>query len=145
MTGAAIAGLASLLGWHWPETLVGPYDAWNRVARYCSHGARLWLTGICFLMISVVGGVGSRMVLSRARPGGSGWIARPTLAAAVYRSQSNLAVRRPSDRSWIRSLASWSRTSDSLWVVALLPFLLALNAVQGEERASFGGDVYTLY
>ncbi len=143
--GALFGAVSALPGWWKPEVAGAGYHIWDRLAHFVARGARLWVTGICFLIVAIAGRAGSRLSWRRPLSADSGWRRRATLSRATYTSQSDVPGDLSPRADWIRPLLSWSRASGSTWVWALVPFLLLLSAVQGRHTGSMGGDVYTLY
>ena len=141
---AFVALFVGLFGWLRPQAAALPYRLWNRVAFTFARAARLWLTGICFLIVTAVGCAGSRLPWRRPRSSGSGWRRRATLVTSAYTSQSDREDS-SAERDWIVSLLAWSRDSRNIWVWALVPFLFFLSIMQIRPSGSLGGNTYTLY
>lgn len=141
----AAAMLLGAAGWLRPGAAAMPYNLWRRLARAFSRFARVWLAGMCLLIVSLAGRAGSRMQWSRTPSQPSGWIPRGTLASGAYASQSDLPAGAATDEGWIRSVFSWGRRSGHIWVWSLIPFLLLLNGIQLRQKSSLGGQTYTLY
>lgn len=126
--------------------LVGrPYEAWNRLSRLARRAARMWITGVAFLIIAVVGRSGGRMAWNATGDGASGWTPKRPLPPGSHRATSDVAVAPGVERGWIHALASWAGRSGNVWAWSLVPALVLLKAVERQPSGSLGGNVYTLY
>jgi hypothetical protein len=138
----AICGIPGLLQ---PALVKRPYQAWNRLSGTARRAARIWLTGVAFLIISVVGRSGTRLAWRAPEASASGWTPKRPLPEGNQRSTSDIPSARESDRGWIRDFAAWARRSGNVWAWSLVPVLALLKVVEGKPTRSLGGNVYTLY
>lgn len=143
--GLALAVVLASLVWWRPALARRPYRVWDQAAGLVGRVARRWFTGVCFLILGVVSRAGSRLAGSEPAPNASGWAPKRQSGPGSYGSTSDRAHVAGADPGGLRSLAAWARGSGELWVWALLPFLFLLGALEGEDRGSLGGNVYTLY
>lgn len=127
-----------------PSLVRRPYDAWNRLSRTARRAARLWLSGVAFLIITVVGRSGTRLPWSEPASGASGWTAKRPLPVGSHRTTADVSKGADSD-GWIGSLVRWGHSSANGWVWSLIPVLALLKVVEGKPARSLGGNVYTLY
>ena len=134
----AVLGLLS------PDLAIRPFRSWDRLARKVRRSARLWLSGVVFLMLTLLGLAGARLPMKRPDSAESGWISRTPSSGrrSGYPDSSGTAG---GGSTWIRKFASWAWQSGNAWAWSLLPLLGLLKAVEGESRGSLGGNVYTLY
>jgi hypothetical protein len=128
-----------------PALVKRPYDAWNRLSRIARRAARLWLTGVAFLILTVVGRSGTRLAWSSPETGASGWTPKRPPSPGSHRTTSDLSEAPESTAGWIHSLARWAGRSGNAWAWSLIPVLALLRVVEGKPTRSFGGNVYTLY
>jgi hypothetical protein len=128
-----------------PSLVRRPYGAWGRLSRTARRAARLWLTGVAFLIITIVGRSGARMAWTTTLPGTSGWTPKRPLPPGSHRTTSDVAGAPGSDDGWVRSLAGWAGRSGNAWAWSLIPALALLKVVEGKPTRSLGGNVYTLY
>ena len=136
--GCAAATASILLGSD--TAAMWTYAGWNRIAQLVSRGARLWITGVTFLVITVVGRAGSRL------PSGprSGWVEKTSLNTNAFAAQGREAIHGSTRDGWLSALTRWGRHGHG-WVWGLLPFLALLSVVhQGDVRAPTDRN-YTLY
>jgi hypothetical protein len=120
------------------------YDAWNRLARYVGRMARAWISGVAFLIVTVVGWTGSRLPWRTPPTPTSGWRVRSTLPASSFEGQGVEEGGRSAGEGWVRELSHWARRGNG-WTWGLLPFLILLGIVDhGEVRAPTDRN-YTLY
>ena len=143
--GVLAAAISGIPGFLHPPFIRRPYDAWNRLSRIARRAARLWLTGVAFLIITVVGRFGARVVWSAPEDRASGWTPKRPLPKGSHRTTSDVSGAAGADRGWIRSLAGWAGRSGNLWAWSLIPALALLQVVEGKSTRSLGGNVYTLY
>jgi len=143
--GLLAAAGASVPGLLRPAFVRRPYAAWDRLSRVARRATRLWLTGVAFLIITVVGRSGARLAWSAPGTGASGWTPKRPLPAGSHRTTSEVAGASGSGGGWIRTLADWAGRSGNVWAWSLIPVLALLKVVEGKPTRSLGGNVYTLY
>jgi hypothetical protein len=139
---AAISGIPGFLH---PPIVRRPYDAWNRLSRIARRAARIWLTGIAFLIITVVGRSGGRLAWRAPETRASGWTPKRPLPAGSHRTTSDISGTSGSGSGWIREFTAWAMRSGNAWAWSLVPVLALLKMVEGKSTRSLGGNVYTLY
>ena len=144
LMGIGFFAVSSVIGLLSPGISIRPFRFWDRLARKARRAARLWLSGVVFLMLTLIGLLGARLPLDRPIPAESGWIPRDSSSGrrSGYPDSSGTAG---GATTWIRRFASWAWHSGNIWACSLLPVLALLKAVEGESRGSLGGNVYTLY
>ena len=142
--GVAIFSGSFVLGIRSPALAMRPQAAWSRLSRKARQAARLWLSGVAFLMLWIVGLPGARLSMHQPVLGGSGWIDRASSSKAE-RAERPLIGRDERATAWFRRLAAWAWRSGNAWTWCLVPILALLKAVEGETQGSLGGNVYTLY
>ncbi len=118
---------------------------WNRLSRIARRAARVWLTGIAFMIITVVGRSGGRLAWRAPDTRVSGWTPKRPLPAGSQRTTSDISGASGSDSGWIRDFAAWAMRSGNAWAWSLVPVLALLKLVEGKPTRSLGGNVYTLY
>jgi hypothetical protein len=128
-----------------PALAKRPYDAWNHLSGIARRAARLWLTAVAFLVITVVGRFEAGVAWSAPEAGASGWTPKRSPQPGSHRSTSDLSTAPATDGGWVRSLASWAGRSGNVWAWSLIPVLALLKVVEGKPTRSLGGNVYTLY
>jgi hypothetical protein len=143
--GLALFAVLATFGWRNPALALRPLEGWKRLARKARRGARLWLTGVCFLILTIVGRLGARLPLGAPSPPVSAWMPKKPLPSDSYASDSDLARAGDPGAGWTRRLGSWAWHSGNAWAWSLIPLLALLKGVEGESRGSLGGNVYTLY
>ena len=143
--GLAIFAVLSPIGWWNPALAARPYEGWKRLARKARRAARVWLTGVVFLILTIVGRLGARLPLSGPTPPASGWVPKKKLPDRSYAGDSDIAQASGPGVGWARRLAEWAWRSGNAWAWSLIPLLALLKGVEGESRGSLGGNVYTLY
>jgi hypothetical protein len=143
--GLAMFAVLSTIGWWEPALAMRPYASWKRLARKARRAARLWLTAVVFLILTVVGRLGARLPLSGPTPPASGWVPKRKLPHGSYAGDSDIALASGPGVGWARRLAEWAWRSGNAWAWSLIPLLALLKGVEGESRGSLGGNVYTLY
>jgi len=121
------------------------YDGWNYLSRFARRLARLWLTGVAFLILAVVGRFGTRLAWSAPETGASGWTPKRPPSPGSHRTTSDISDAPESAAGWVHTLARWAGRSGNAWAWSLLPVLALLRAVEGKPTRSLGGNVYTLY
>ena len=143
--GVLAAGSVGLPGVLWPSLVRRPYENWNRLARIARRAARLWLTGVAFLIIALVARSGARVAWSAPGSGASGWTPKRPPSPGSHRTTSDVSGAPGSGSGWLRAFAGWARRSGNTWAWSLLPALTLLEVVEGTSTRSLGGNVYTLY
>ena len=123
------------------------YTAWGRAADKYARVASWLITRLCFVIVMVAAGAGSRMRMRASEAGldeyASGWLERAGHPdSSTYRSQH---LQGDSAEGWIRASLSWARDTGNLWFVALIPYLAILRQVETRQARSLGGNIYTLY
>lgn len=141
----ALLAVLATLGWRNPALALRPYEGWKRLARKARRAARLWLTGVCFLVLAIVGRLGARLPLHAPAPPVSAWMPKKPLPPGSYAGDSDLAEMGDPAAGWARRLGGWAWRSGNVWAWSLIPLLALLKGVEGESRGSLGGNVYTLY
>ena len=143
---AIAAGAAfSAVGFAQPNLARRPYEAWKRMARLARRAARLWLTGVVFLVVTMVGFFGGRVAWKEPEPKRSGWIPKSTLPVGSYAGDSDIDQKNDAGTGWTRRFGEWAWRSENAWAWCLIPLLALLKGVEGESAGSLGGNVYTLY
>ena len=122
-----------------------PYEAWKRMAHLARRAARVWLTGIVFLVVTMVGWFGGRVAWKGPEPKRSGWIPKSTLPVGSYDGDSDIDQKNDAGTGWTRRFGEWAWRSENAWAWCLIPLLALLKGVEGESAGSLGGNVYTLY
>jgi hypothetical protein len=147
VVGIVVALMLSLPGLLWPQIVSIPYRAWNKLAYAFAHLARLWLTGVCFYIVFVaVGRLGSSLKLARLTADESLWVPRETRVPAAYGSLHGIIRAESSKRGWISAFVSWAMQSGNGWACCLLPFLMLLSVLEGEqEEGNLPTHTYTLF
>jgi len=143
--GAAAFAVFSAIGLTWPGIALRPYETWKRLARKARRAARLWLTGVVFVILTVVGWLGGRLSLRSPVPPQSGWIRKSNLPESDHAGDAGLALTADATAGWSRRFGEWALRSGNAWAWSLIPLLALLKGVEGEDRGSLGGNVYTLY
>ncbi len=143
---AIAAGVGSAaIGFVRPGLARRPYETWKRMSRLGRRVARLWLTGVVFLVVTVVGWLGGRIVWKRPEPTRSGWTPKSKLPMGSYGGDSDIEQTGSSATGWTRRFGEWAWRSENAWAWSLIPLLALLKGVEGESAGSLGGNVYTLY
>jgi len=143
--GLLAAAGASVPGLLRPALVKRPYEAWDRLSRIARRAARLWLTGVAFLILTIVGRLGARVAWNAPETGASGWTPKRPLPAGSHRTTSEVASAPGFGGGWVRTLAGWAGHSGNVWAWSLIPVLALLKVVEGKPTRSLGGNVYTLY
>ena len=142
--GVAIFAGSSVVGLRSPGIALRPNQLWDRLSRKAGRAARLWLSGVAFLILWIVGLLGARLPTDRTKMAGSGWIERTQLARSED-AHPRLIRGDEQAGAWVRRLATWAWRSGNVWAWSLIPVLVLLRGAEGESRGSLGGNVYTLY
>lgn len=150
VAGAALWALgagagSAAIGFARPSLARRPYEVWKKVSRLGRRAARLWLTGVIFLVVTIVGWLGGRVALKGPEPRRSGWIPKTKLPPGSYAGDSDIAQKHGAATGWTRRYAEWAWRSGNGWAWSLIPLLALLKGVEGESAGSLGGNVYTLY
>jgi hypothetical protein len=139
------AGLGTVLAWNilWLEK---PYQLYNRaVRRLVILPLRWWILAVTFGVVVMA----NRPFASRLRAAGgtqnSTWHVK-TIENLLGGSVSDVAVDEARDARWLPALVHWVRQTRNWWVLALVPFMLALRLLDTSgEKAPVSADTYTLY
>lgn len=120
------------------------YRHWNRVATLYTALLRAGLTGASYAVVASASSV-SRMPRSRGRPGATAvrpsWQRKRSPGIETYERRRGLRAT----CAWISRYVAWSRASENLWSVSLLPFVLLLLTLETREDTSVPERLYTLY
>lgn len=148
--GAALWTIASgagsaVIGFAQPNLARQPYEAWKKVSRLGRRAARLWFTGVIFMVVTMVGWLGGRAALKGPEPRRSGWIPKSKLPVGSYAGDSDIELKHDAETGWTRRYGEWAWRSGNAWAWSLIPLLALLKGVEGESTGSLGGNVYTLY
>lgn len=145
LAGSSLGALATVIGLSIsPRKVVWAYELWNRAASRYARVARSWIAWLCFnIVFFAVGRAGASLQLGRPAGKGSLWVARGTLDPRAYTSE--FMERAPRRRTWIAGFTSWAIRTRRPWTLALLPFLLVLQALDPQEDLHLPGGLYTLY
>jgi len=142
--GVAIFAGSSMVGLRYPGVALRPNELWDRLSRRARRAARLWLSGVAFLILWLVGLLGARLPQNQPVPPESGWIKR-TPSAGNGSEHPRLIRADGQATAWVRRFAAWAWRSGNVWAWSLITILALLKGVEGESRGSLGGNVYTLY
>lgn len=134
----------ALVSWIFPRVLGPVLHAWTRVGKVVGRATRYYVLALLFGVLWLVGRAGGRIQLTPAVEDQSGWIPRDSLGPA-YESQSCTPLGAQVGRTWGSLLFGWSRRTGNTWLVAILPLLLLLAALNPQGKRSMGGSTYTLY
>lgn len=143
--GALVMLLIATPGWIQPELVRHAYRFWylssHRVARFARR-ALLW---ICYHSVfDLAGRAGNRLGIEPTGKA-SAWTERTTLPPPLFRSQDGSVVVDAGAHGWVRPLSGWALRSGRPWVLALVPFLVLLNALDDHRQDALPADIYTLY
>ncbi len=130
----------------YPQILAPPYRVVNGLAHLYMRVARIIIKGICFYVIILpIGRVESLLRLSRSGPPRSLWTPwgkdRSVNALQEYEVTSG---DHPLTR-WKYVYISWAVRSGNYWTLAVLPFLILLGALDGDEETISPSNIYTLF
>jgi len=144
-TGMWLAVALALSAHLWPWAWTVPYRAWNKMGRYYGQCARLYLLGLCYLIVSAVGLAGPSKEFARNARSGSGWITKESDNGSMGkgRLQDDEMVFRK--RGWIRTYAQWAMKPGELWKFALLPFFILLSTLEIDDQSHVPTKTYTLF
>lgn len=144
VSGVAVAGALTIIGWRAPTLMRRAYSTWNRSARRVGKLVRSWVTVTVYAILAVAGRFGARLPLSVPPGVVTGWRDKRTLSADAFGGQSSLQAS-GARQSWIADLATWGWGSGNGWVLALIPFLTVLSTVEAASARPVTGKNYTLY
>ena len=115
----------ALAGALWPQIVPIPYRVWNKLAGHYAEFARLCVLVACYYVVfTVVGRMGSSLVLNPQDSAESLWVPRQSLPSTTYGSQYRVSGEFPALRNWIISFVSWAFRSGNIWAVFILPFFV---------------------
>lgn len=142
------AALVFLLlpGLLWPQTVIWPYRAWNKLARVYAGFVETVLLRICYFTILVpTSRMGTRLRLERPQPEQSLWQARQSLGVHANKGLHGRSGRTGQGDHWISRYLAWAWSSGQQWRLALLPFLLLLSWLGAEDELALPENLYTLF
>lgn len=145
--GVCLALVLALSACLWPWIWTWPYRAWNRLGRHYGDVARLYLLGLCYLIVSAVGLAGPSKDFTRDPRFGSGWISRKSSSEPTSNGRVQGDDTKALKRDWVRTYVLWAIQSGQIWRCALLPFLILLSMLESDERSHVPvpTQTYTLF
>jgi hypothetical protein len=144
-----IAGvvLAALLG---SVPLVGEgfarraYRAWNHwLVRPFAASAQRVVMATLFLIVAIVSKMEHRS--HGAESSGTMWKLRGSLPASGYGALFAGGAGDAASGAWISDYVRWAQRTGNLWATSLLPLLILLKALGGEEETRSQENIYTLF
>lgn len=143
--GGAIALTVAVPGILRPQIAALPMRAWNTVAVSFARGAVFWLTAVCFYVIfGIVGRLGS-FLWPRHPAVNSLWTPWASSGYGDGDRRGGILII-PAGEGWAAGFARWVKQSGNVWAWVLLPFLLALSALEtAREVEAPPRGIYTLY
>jgi hypothetical protein len=146
LSGVPILVLLTLYGIVWPQRVVWPYRAWNKLARIYAHAAEYVVLRLCYWTVIVAGGwTGTQCRLARPGVEESMWVSRQSLQPSRYKQLHSGPGGESGERNWILRYITWAWWSHQLWLLALLPFLCILLWLEEEEEVVVQESIYTLF
>lgn len=143
--GACLTVAVALTAHLWPWAWTLPYRAWNRLGRHYGDVARLYLLGLCYVIVSAVGLAGPSKDFTRDPRFGSGWIFRKSGSEPASNGRVQGDDTMALKRGWLRTYVLWAIQSGQIWRCALLPFLVLLSMLESDERSQVPTQTYTLF
>jgi len=122
-----------------------PYRAWNKLVRIFGACASRFTLMVMFYILIAVGRAGSSLALRRPDERESQWVPRSALDPRAFFVQHRSPAKEIDRSSWAANLYRWSSKSRNYWVLALLPFLLLLSALDTEQEENYPTNIYTLF
>ena len=141
----SLALVSTISAYAWPQVWSMAYRAWNKLARHYSQFARLYLLGLCYMIISSISLAGPASAFSRKSVAGSGWIARHPSVRPSYNGLEHIQGGQGKHPGWVHSYVSWATTSRQLWTLTLLPFLIVLSLFEANDEKGISSSTYTLF
>jgi hypothetical protein len=133
----ALGLLVAGLGLVRPQAAAPAYRAWARLSGLYQGALRVLLKWLAFQVLRAARGPAPRrLALARSEAAASLWVPR--------RPATEAPPEEPQGAGWIRRYLAWAHGARR-WALALLPFLIALAAVDDEIGPDLPSDNYTLY
>jgi hypothetical protein len=140
------AGATTLIGFRFRGVVTSTYDLWRSLTRFYVRLAKLWSIGVCFYVIlGIAGSTKSELVLTRPQGKRSMWALWKTPEAALYSQPIQISKNSSQNRYWLASFINWANNPRHVWAFCLLPFVILLRMVEGEQAERFPTNIYTLY
>jgi hypothetical protein len=141
-TWGAAALLVLLPGLVWSRWFEIGVSAWNKGVRFSTSLLRAYTLRVCYyFLFGPVSRAGSSLGLELGRAETSRWIPRAR-GEAAFNKRTPLEPR----DGWSRELLDLARRPGKRWMVCLLPVVLLLYLLRGEQQESAPpSSTYTLY
>ncbi len=140
------AGLAALIGCRYPSVMKSVYDLWRALTRFYIRLSRLWSIGVCFYVIlGITGSTRANLLLQRPPKTSSLWAIWKTPEAELYAKPTAISKTQNQNGYWLTSFLDWAKHPSHVWAYSLLPFVILLRIVEGEQQKQFPTNIYTLY
>ena len=134
-------GLVGAFGLLRPEAAATAYRGWNGLATKYSTLARACILRVSFLVLTSASPMRRGARWPRPVPAHSSWEPKRSSGVDTYERANGS----PATPAWIARYVSWSRRSDNLWSLCLLPFVILLLALETKDDGSLPERLYTLY
>ncbi len=122
------------------------YDLWRIMTQLYIRLSRLWSIGVCFYAIlGITGSTRVNLLLQRPPRASSLWALWKTPEAELYAKPTAISTTRNRNGYWLSSFLDWARHPRHIWAYSLLPFVILLRLVEGEQQKQFPTNIYTLY
>jgi hypothetical protein len=134
------------LGFIWPSLALQTYRVWNFVVQgYCEFTTR-FIERICFfIVLRIVGLLGSSLNVSGPSSSHSMWIPRPDLPTAAYLNPFAAIGTHDGPKNWMANYCGWAWKTGSQWAVCLVPFILLLFLLKPDYQVPASNNIYTLF
>ena len=142
----ASAALAAIIGIRFPSVMRTAYDLWRTLTTYYIRLARMWSIGVCFYVIlGIAGSTKANLLLQRPPASLSMWAHWKHTEAEGYAKPVDTSIKRSYKMRWLTSFLNWAAKPRHAWAYSLLPFVILLRLVEGEQQKQFPTSIYTLY
>ncbi len=147
----ALCGIVAIvfigsIGWVFPKLVNRPYRIWNGFARCYAGIAERTILRICYATVMIPAGwTETALRLRRPASAESLWTPRASLSASSYQQLHSYPCSETRDTGWVRRYVAWARSSNQVWVLALLPFLCVLSWLKNDEETVVRESIYTLF
>ena len=141
-----LAALATVIGFRFPPVIKGAYHLWRVLILYYVRLSRFWSLGVCFyLILGITGSTRANLLLQRPPANFSMWALWKTPEAVLYSRPVEISKSHSKNGYWFTSFLDWASHPRHVWAYSLLPFVILLRLIEGQQQKQFPSNIYTLY